>query len=80
MSRSEPTRRFHLQSAVRASLARVDPGEARALIERGGLLVDVRRRDDPLVSLAGSWQIPPDEIPARLEALREGAPVVLACG
>ena len=69
-----------MPSAVRASSARIEPDEARALVERGALLVDVRRKDDPLVTLDGALRIPPDEIPAHLDELRRGAPIVLACG
>jgi rhodanese-related sulfurtransferase len=75
-----PTRRFHLPSAVRASPTRIDPAKARELLERGAVLVDVRRHDDPAMTLAGAVRIPPDEIPARLGEFARDTPIVLACG
>ena len=75
-----PTRRFHVPSAVRASPARIDPASARELLERGAVLVDVRRHDDPAMTLAGAIRIPPDEIPERLAELSRDTPIVLACG
>jgi rhodanese-related sulfurtransferase len=75
-----PTRRFHLLFAVRASPARIEPAAARELVERGASLVDVRRHDDPAVTLDGALRIPPDEIPERLDELPRGSPIVLACG
>jgi rhodanese-related sulfurtransferase len=76
----EPTRHFHVRSALRASPARIDPDEARELVASGALLVDVRRRDDPAVTLEGALRIPPDQIPSRLDELRAAPAVVLACG
>jgi len=76
---SRPTRRYHVPSALRASPARVEADEARTLLERGAVLVDVRRHDDPAVVLADALRIPPDEIPDRLDELPRGAPVLLAC-
>ena len=75
-----PTRRFHLPSAVRASPARIDPGAARELVENGARLVDVRRHDDPAMTLAGAVRVPPDEIPDRVGELSRDTPIVLACG
>jgi rhodanese-related sulfurtransferase len=75
-----PTRRFHLPSAVRRSHARIDALTARQLVANGALLVDVRRRDDPAVTLDGALRIPPDEIPQRLHAYARTTPIVLACG
>jgi rhodanese-related sulfurtransferase len=75
-----PTRHFHLPSAVRGSPARIDPAAARELIANGAVLVDVRRRDDPAVTLAGAVRIPPDEIPERLGEFSRDTPIVLACG
>jgi rhodanese-related sulfurtransferase len=75
-----PTRRFHVPSAVRRSPARIDAATARELVSNGALLVDVRRKDDPAVTLEGALRIPPDEIPLRLDVFSRGTPVVLACG
>ena len=77
----EPTRHFHVRSALRFSPARIEPDVARGMVARGALLVDVRRRDDPAMTLDGSVRIPPDEIPAHAHELAERAgPIVLACG
>jgi rhodanese-related sulfurtransferase len=75
-----PTRRFHLPSAARGSSARVDAAAARELVEKGALLVDVRRRDDPAVTLEGALRISPDKIPERLAEFSRDTPIVLACG
>jgi rhodanese-related sulfurtransferase len=75
-----PTRRFHVPSAVRVSPARIDPGEARRLVAGGAALVDVRRLDDPAVTVEGAIRIPPDEIPERLDEFSRDTPIVLACG
>jgi rhodanese-related sulfurtransferase len=76
---SRPTRRYHVPSAVRPSPARIDPDDARALLEQGALLLDVRRQDDPSLTVEGALRIPPDEIPERLGELPRGFPLVLAC-
>jgi rhodanese-related sulfurtransferase len=75
-----PTRRFHVSSAVRVSPARIDAAAARELVANGALLVDVRRKDDPAVTLEGALRIPPDEIPQQLAAHSRDTPIVLACG
>jgi rhodanese-related sulfurtransferase len=75
-----PSRRFHVPSAVRGSPARIDADHARQLIARGAPLVDVRRKDDPAVTLEGAIRIPPDEIPDRLDEFSRDTPIVLACG
>ena len=75
-----PTPRFHVPSAVRASPARIEPDEAHRLVAAGAPLIDVRRLDDPAVTLEGAIRIPPDEIPARLDGFPRDTPVVLACG
>lgn len=75
-----PTRRFHVPSAVRSSPARIDPSVARELVANGAPLVDVRRLDDPVVTLEGALRIPPDEIPQRLGEFSRDVPIVLACG
>lgn len=76
---STPTRRYHLPSAIRRSSRRIDPEEARELIADGALLIDVRRNDVVDVPLEGAVQIPPDEIPQRLDELPRDRPIVLAC-
>ena len=75
-----PTRRFHVPSAVRGSSARIDADRARELVAAGARLIDVRRLDDPAVTLEGAVRIPPDEIPERLDEFSRGTPIVLACG
>jgi rhodanese-related sulfurtransferase len=78
--RRAPTRRFHLPSAVRGSPTRIDPATAQKLVANGALLVDVRRKDDPAVTLEGAQRILPDEIPQRLDEFAHETPIVLACG
>ena len=73
------TRRYHVPSALRLSPTRVHADHARRLLDAGATLVDVRRRDDPALTLPGSIRIPPDEIPARLAELPRDTPIVLAC-
>jgi rhodanese-related sulfurtransferase len=73
------TRRYHLPSALRISPTRIDADHARRLLDMGAPLVDVRRKDDPTLRLAGALRIPPDEIPGRLDELPRGSPIVLAC-
>jgi hypothetical protein len=75
-----PTRRFHVPSAVRGSATRIDGASARELVANGALLVDVRRKDDPTVTLEGALRIPPDEMPQRLDEFSRDTPIVLACG
>ncbi len=75
-----PTRRFHVPSAVRGSPTRIDAARARELLANGALLIDVRRKDDPAVTLEGALRIPPDEIPHRLDEFSRDTPIVLACG
>ena len=65
---------------MRASPARIDAAAARELVDSGAQLVDVRRHDDPAMTLEGAVRIAPDEIPARLDELRRDTPIVLACG
>jgi rhodanese-related sulfurtransferase len=76
---STPTRRYHVPSAIRRSSRRIDPEEARQMIGEGALLVDVRRNDVVDVPLEGAAQIPPDEIPQRLDELPRDRPIVLVC-
>lgn len=75
-----PTRRFHVPSAVRGSPARIDTASARELVATGALLVDVRRKDDPAMTLEGALRVPPDEIPQRLNEFSRNTPIALACG
>ena len=75
-----PTRRFHVPSAVRGSAARIDTPTARELVAHGAVLVDVRRKDDPAMTLEGALRISPDEIPGRLGEFSRDTPIVLACG
>ena len=75
-----PTRRFHVPSAVRGSPARIDAASARGLVACGAQLVDVRRKDDPAVTLEGALRVPPEEIPQRLGEFSRDTPIVLACG
>lgn len=75
-----PTRRFHVPSAVRGSPARIDAASARELVATGALLVDVRRMDDPAMTLGGALRVAPDEIPQRLDEFSRDTPIVLACG
>jgi rhodanese-related sulfurtransferase len=65
---------------VRASPTRIDAATARDLVSDGALLVDVRRRDDPAMTIAGAVRISPEEIPERLDELPRDSPIVLACG
>ncbi len=76
---SQPTRRYHLPSALRPSSLRIDPGAARTLVAEGALLVDCRRKDDVTRPLPGATRVPPDEIPAFASALAPGVELVLAC-
>ena len=78
--RHVPTRRFHVPSAVRGSPARIDAERARELIAGGAQLVDVRRLDDPAVTLEEARRIAPDELPQHLGELLRDVPIVLACG
>jgi MFS family permease/rhodanese-related sulfurtransferase len=73
------TRRYHLPSALRPSSFRIEAPAARELIQGGALLVDVRRQYDPSSPLERARRIPPDEIPASVDALPRGVPIVLAC-
>jgi hypothetical protein len=75
-----PTRRFHVPSAVRGSAARIDAATARELAANGAVLVDVRRKDDPAVTLDDALRIPPDEMSDRLDEFSRDTPIVLACG
>jgi rhodanese-related sulfurtransferase len=73
------TRRFHVPSALRRSTLRIDDGRAHALIERGALLVDVRRQDDPSAALPGALRVAPDEVPGRVPEFPREVAIVLAC-
>jgi rhodanese-related sulfurtransferase len=58
----------------------MDAATAGELLASGATLVDVRRKDDPAVTLEGALRIPPDEIPQRLDEFSRDTPIVLACG
>jgi hypothetical protein len=75
-----PTRRFHVPSAVRGSPARIDAQRARELVAAGAPLLDVRRLDDPAVTVPGSVRMPPDEVAQRLNEFPRDVPIVLGCG
>jgi rhodanese-related sulfurtransferase len=79
MKRAQLTRRFHVPSALRPASLRIEADAARALVDEGALLIDVRRQDDPTAGLDGAARIAPDEIPARMAGFQRDAPVVLAC-
>jgi rhodanese-related sulfurtransferase len=76
---SQPTRRFHIPSAVRRSPVRIDPEQARELVSRGAVLVDVRRKSQDPPAPDDAVRIPPDEFPQQLERLDPATPIVLAC-
>lgn len=76
---AQPTRRYHLWSALRSSALRLEADAARELVADGALLIDVRRQEDASSRIEGARRIPPDEIPSVLAALPGGAPIVLAC-
>jgi rhodanese-related sulfurtransferase len=75
----QPTRRYHLPSALRRSPLRLEPEAAAELVGAGALLIDVRRHDDPTATLEGALRIPPDELPARIARFARNTPIVLAC-
>jgi rhodanese-related sulfurtransferase len=76
---AQPTRRFHLLSAVRPSSVRIAPAAARALLTDGAVLIDVRRQDDDTAWLEGALRITPDAIPEWIAEVRRDVPIVLAC-
>ena len=49
------------------------------LVAEGALVLDVRRREDPLGSLNGAVRISPDEIPGRVGEFSRDVPLILAC-
>jgi hypothetical protein len=73
------SRRLALRSPLRAAGVRIEPDEARALLTGGAWLVDVRRPDDRTAPLHQAERVPPDEIPARLDAFPRHVPILLAC-
>jgi rhodanese-related sulfurtransferase len=75
----QPTRRYHLPSALRRSPLRLEVEAARELVTSGALLIDVRRHDDPAAPLEHAVRIPPDEMPARVVGFAREVPIVLAC-
>jgi rhodanese-related sulfurtransferase len=76
---AEPTRRFHLPSAIRPSSVRIAADAAHTLIADGATLVDVRRQDDHTARLEGALRITPDAIPEWIAEFRRDVPIVLAC-
>jgi rhodanese-related sulfurtransferase len=76
---AEPTRRYHVWSALRSSSLRVEPSAARELMAGGALVIDVRRHEDASARIDGARRIPPDEIPSVLAELPRNTPIVLAC-
>jgi rhodanese-related sulfurtransferase len=76
---AEPTRRYHVWSALRSSSLRLEAYAARELTAGGALLIDVRRQDDASTRIEGARRIPPDEIPSVVGELPRGTPIVLAC-
>lgn len=68
-----------MPSAFRRSTLRIEADEARGLLAKGALLVDVRRHDEEELRLDGAARIPPDEMPARLGELPRDKPIILAC-
>jgi hypothetical protein len=76
---SAPTRRYHVRSALRSSPVRIDSERARELVAQGAALVVVRRKSQDPPAPDDAVRIPPDEIPASLERLPRGSPIVLAC-
>ena len=73
------SRRFHVPSALRRSTLRIDGDRAHALIERGALLVDVRRQDDRSAALPGALRVAPGEVPGRIAEFPREVAIVLAC-
>jgi rhodanese-related sulfurtransferase len=76
---AEPTRRYHVWSALRSSSLRLEVHAARELTAAGALLIDVRRQEDAGTRIEGARRIPPDEIPSVVAELPRGTPIVLAC-
>ena len=68
-----------MPSALRPSSLRVEPDEARALVSRGAVLIDVRRQDDPSPAFEGAERVSPDEMPQHVSGLRPEVAIVLAC-
>ena len=76
---AQPTRRYHVWSALRSSSLRLEADAARELAAGGAFVIDVRRHEDASARLEGARRIPPDEIPSVLAELPRGTPIVLAC-
>ena len=72
------TRQFHVPSAVRTSPARIGTDQARALVESGALVIDVRRDEDGGGG-DGVLRITPDLIPERAGEFPRDVPIVLTC-
>ena len=76
---SRPTRRYHIPSAIRPTPVRIEPEQARELVENGATLVDVRRASQDPPAPEGAIRIPPDEIPESLDQFDQDTPIVLGC-
>jgi rhodanese-related sulfurtransferase len=76
---AQPTRRYHVWSALRSSSLRLEVHAAHELVAGGALLIDVRRHEDASARIEGARRIPPDEIPSVIAELPRGTPIVLAC-
>ncbi len=76
---AQPTRRYHVPSALRRSALRVDVDVAHRLLSAGAVLIDVRRHDDSTAPLEAAVRIPPDEIASRIDRFPRDTPIVLAC-
>jgi rhodanese-related sulfurtransferase len=76
---AEPTRRYHVWSALRPTSLRLDVDAVRELVAAGALLIDVRRQEDESARIEGARRIPPDEIPSLVATLPRGTAIVLAC-
>jgi rhodanese-related sulfurtransferase len=74
-----PSLRFRAAYAARPSPFRIEAAEAHAMTERGALMIDVRRGDDPAETLPGATRVSPDELPGRVPGFPRDVPIVLAC-
>jgi len=58
---------------------RVDPDNARLLVEGGALLIDVRKSDDLGEPLAGAQRVTPEELARSARGFDRATPILLAC-
>src|SRR4051794_6884162 len=62
------------------SLPRISPTEARKLLDRGAMLVDIRERDEHArEKIAGARHLPLSRLDEADLALREGSPIIFHC-